>query len=85
MAILLFEANLGIFLHCSDEGVHWAVQNGLQLSRSTVVYFKHNDMASLASTLEKLTHGNKHAEKIRRYIVVEAIYQVCSFFLSVLC
>jgi hypothetical protein len=41
-----------------------------------VVYFKHNDMVSLASTLEKLTHGNKRAEKIRRYIVVESIYQV---------
>ncbi|KAL5647395.1 hypothetical protein ACJX0J_041750, partial [Zea mays] len=39
-----------------DEGVHWAVQNSLHLSRSTVVYFKHNNMASLASTLEKLTH-----------------------------
>ncbi|RZS13413.1 hypothetical protein BHM03_00045010, partial [Ensete ventricosum] len=32
-------------------------------------------MASLESTLEKLTHKNKQAEKIRRYIVVEAIYQ----------
>uniref|UniRef100_A0ACD5VLQ1 Uncharacterized protein n=1 Tax=Avena sativa TaxID=4498 RepID=A0ACD5VLQ1_AVESA len=59
----------------ADEGVHWAVQNGLYLSRSTVVYFKHNDMAALASTLEKLTHGNKHTENIRRYIVVESIYQ----------
>ena len=59
----------------ADEGVHWAVQNGLYLSRSTVVYFKHNDMASLASTLEKLTRGNKRTEKIRRYIVVESIYQ----------
>ena len=52
------------------------MQNGLHLSRSTMVYFKHNDMASLASTLEKLTRGNKRAEKIRRYIVVESIYQV---------
>ncbi|KAG8074284.1 hypothetical protein GUJ93_ZPchr0006g41675 [Zizania palustris] len=59
----------------ADEAVHWAVQNGLHLSRSTVVYFKHNDMASLAHTLEKFTHGNKRAEKIRRYIVVESIYQ----------
>lgn len=41
-----------------------------------MVYFKHNDMASLASALEKLTRGNKRAEKIRRYIVVESIYQV---------
>ncbi|PWZ05019.1 Long chain base biosynthesis protein 1a [Zea mays] len=63
----------------ADEGVHWAVQNGLHLSRSTVVYFKHNDMASLASTLEKLTRGNRRAEKIRRYIVVESIYQVQCF------
>ncbi|XP_051182210.1 long chain base biosynthesis protein 1a isoform X2 [Lolium perenne] len=59
----------------ADEGVHWAVQNGLYLSRSTVVYFKHNDMASLASTLEKLTRRNKRTENIRRYIVVESIYQ----------
>ncbi|KAK1666409.1 hypothetical protein QYE76_054568 [Lolium multiflorum] len=32
-------------------------------------------MASLASTLEKLTHGNTRTEKMRRYIVVESIYQ----------
>ncbi|KAM0930985.1 hypothetical protein ACQ4PT_000674 [Festuca glaucescens] len=32
-------------------------------------------MASLASTLEKLTHGNRRTEKMRRYIVVESIYQ----------
>ncbi|XP_020115014.1 long chain base biosynthesis protein 1b-like [Ananas comosus] len=59
----------------ADEGVHWAVQNGLYLSRSTVVYYKHNDMTSLEKTLEKMTRGNKQAEKLRRYIVVEALYQ----------
>ncbi|XP_027098692.1 long chain base biosynthesis protein 1-like isoform X2 [Coffea arabica] len=59
----------------ADEGVHWAIQNGLQLSRSTVVYFKHNDMESLRDMLEKVTKGNKRAEKLRRYIVVEAVYQ----------
>lgn len=59
-----------------DEGVHWGIQNGLFLSRSTVVYFKHNDMNSLRETLEKITYKNKRAKKLRRYIVVEAIYQV---------
>lgn len=59
----------------ADEGVHWAVQNGLYLSRSTVVYFKHNDMISLENTLEKLTRRNKRVEKVRRYIVVEGLYQ----------
>lgn len=59
----------------ADEGVHWGIQNGLFLSRSTVVYFKHNDMNSLRETLEKITYKNKRAKKLRRYIVVEAIYQ----------
>ncbi|KAH7852070.1 hypothetical protein Vadar_020248 [Vaccinium darrowii] len=58
-----------------DEGVHWGIQNGLYLSRSTVVYFKHNDMESLQNTLEKVTFENNRAKKLRRYIVVEAIYQ----------
>ncbi|CAL5408894.1 unnamed protein product [Camellia sinensis] len=59
----------------ADEGVHWGIQNGLYLSRSTIVYFKHNDMESLQSTLEKFTVKNKRAKKLRRYIVVEAVYQ----------
>ncbi|CAF2067487.1 unnamed protein product [Brassica napus] len=54
----------------ADEGVHWGIQNGLQLSRSTIVYFKHNDMDSLRSTLEKIMTKN-----LRRYIVAEAVYQ----------
>ncbi|KAF8413413.1 hypothetical protein HHK36_001395 [Tetracentron sinense] len=58
-----------------DEGVHWGIQNGLYLSKSTIVYFKHNDMDSLQSTLEKVTLENKRAKKLRRYIVVEAVYQ----------
>ncbi|CAJ1973416.1 unnamed protein product [Sphenostylis stenocarpa] len=59
----------------ADEGVHWGIQNGLYLSRSTVMYFKHNDMNSLREMLEKITTENKQAKKLRRYIVVEAIYQ----------
>ncbi|KAL0335085.1 UNVERIFIED_CONTAM: Long chain base biosynthesis protein 1 [Sesamum radiatum] len=58
-----------------DEGVHWGIQNGLHLSRSTIIYFKHNDMKSLESILENATHDNKRAKKLRRYIIVEAVYQ----------
>ncbi|KAL2500701.1 Long chain base biosynthesis protein 1 [Forsythia ovata] len=59
----------------ADEGVHWGIQNGLQLSRSTIVYYKHNDMESLQSILEKVTRKNERAKKLRRYIVAEAVYQ----------
>ncbi|XP_057804026.1 long chain base biosynthesis protein 1 [Salvia miltiorrhiza] len=58
-----------------DEGVHWGIQNGLHLSRSTIIYFKHNDIKSLESILESVTHENKRAKKVRRYIIVEAVYQ----------
>lgn len=40
------------------------------------MYFKHNDMESLRNTLEKITLKNQRAKKLRRYIVVEAVYQV---------
>ena len=40
------------------------------------MYFKHNDMESLRNTLEKISAGNQRAKKLRRYIVVEAVYQV---------
>lgn len=65
-----------LFSFARDEGVHWGIQNGLHLSRSTIVYFRHNDMKSLRDTLEKITAGNERAKKLRRYIVVEAVYQV---------
>jgi hypothetical protein len=68
-----------ILFSIRDEGVHWGIQNGLYLSRSTIVYFKHNDMESLRNALEKITVENKRAKELRRYIVVEAVYQVsCS-------
>lgn len=41
-----------------------------------MVYFKHNDMESLRETLENITSKNKRVNKLRRYIVVEAVYQV---------
>jgi hypothetical protein len=58
-----------------------------------VVYFKHNDMDSLQETLENITTKYKHTKNLRRYIVVEALYQVdlvyhaCFYWLctSILC
>ncbi|XP_045797035.1 uncharacterized protein LOC123891232 isoform X2 [Trifolium pratense] len=59
-----------------DEGVHCGIQDDLYLSRSTVVYFKPNDMDSLQETLENITSKYKHTKNLSRYIVVEALYQV---------
>lgn len=63
---------------CRDEGVNWGIQNGLYLSRSKVKMFKHNDMKDLESLLEEVRKEDLRKKKAlnRRFIVVEAIYQV---------
>eukprot|EP00249_Psilotum_nudum_P020305 c27645_g1_i1 orf=282-1718(-) len=61
----------------ADEGVHWAIQNGLYLSRSTVKTFKHNNMLALEALLEEVHREDQSRRKAlnRRFIVVEAVYQ----------
>ena len=70
-----------VIIFFRDEGVNWSIQNGLYLSRSTVKLFKHNDMSSLESLLEDNHKEDQRKRKAlnRRFIVVEAIYQVMSF------
>lgn len=51
---------LNYFTHCRDEGVNFAVQKGLEASRSDVRFFKHNDMRDLARLLEA-----QHAKEIK--------------------
>eukprot|EP00898_Chlorokybus_atmophyticus_P005627 jgi/Chlat1/6065/Chrsp4S06339 len=69
-------AKKGDILIC-DEAVNYAIQNGLTLSRSTVRWFKHNDMADLERQLQRVIDNDiKHPKALnRRFIVVEGIYQ----------
>lgn len=59
-----------------DEGVSFAVQNGVSLSRSEVRWFKHNDVADLQRVLESVRVDYKATRKPlnRRFIVVEGVY-----------
>ncbi|CAI7868653.1 unnamed protein product [Closterium sp. NIES-53] len=63
----------------ADEGVGWAMQNGMTLARSTVRYFRHNDMRHLEQLLQHHAAADRKSNKtdIRRFIAVEALYQ-CS-------
>lgn len=62
----------------SDECVNFSIQKGIDASRSKVFYFKHNDVSDLERLLveqDKIDKKNpKKALKIRRFIIVEAIY-----------
>lgn len=61
----------------ADNQVSLSIQNALQLSRSTVYYFDHNDMESLENLLIDITATEK-AENLpavpRKFIVTEGLF-----------
>lgn len=60
----------------ADDGVCFSVQRGLEISRSTIRWFKHNDMADLERVLREIQEMDKKSKKpvTRRFMVVEGIY-----------
>jgi len=65
-------------LRYSDECVSFAIQKGIDASRSRVVYFKHNDMRDLEDKLLQQQQADvknpKKAAKTRRFLIAEGIY-----------
>lgn len=61
-----------------DECANFAIQKGLDASRSKIFYYKHNDMDDLERLLLKQQTEDKRnpakAKKTRRFLVAEAIY-----------
>ncbi|ALC42120.1 Spt-I [Drosophila busckii] len=61
-----------------DEAVNFSVQKGLDASRSTIYFFKHNDMQDLERLLKEQQQRDlknpKKALKTRRFLVVEGIF-----------
>ncbi|XP_041986689.1 serine palmitoyltransferase 1 [Aricia agestis] len=58
----------------ADEKVWFAIQKGIDASRSTVTYFKHNDMQDLERLLEDAKQKKKLNPKRRAFLIAEAIY-----------
>ncbi|KAF9300878.1 serine palmitoyltransferase component [Mortierella antarctica] len=62
----------------ADDGCNFAVLKGTQISRSTVKWFKHNDMADLERVLESINKESRAHKKrplTRRFIVTEGLFQ----------
>ena len=60
----------------ADRGVNFAIQKGLQISRSTIRWYDHNDMKSLEHVLENIEkeRRKKKGPLTRRFIVTEGIF-----------
>lgn len=59
----------------ADDAVNYAVRKGLQISRSTVRWYKHNDMDDLERVLQKVTKEQARKPLTRRFIVTEGLFE----------
>lgn len=59
----------------ADEAVNYAIRKGIQISRSTVRWYKHNDMADLEKVLEKVVKEQAKKPLTRRFIITEGLFE----------
>ncbi|KAH8979523.1 pyridoxal phosphate-dependent transferase, partial [Lactarius hatsudake] len=61
----------------ADWGVNFAIQKGLEISRSTVRWFDHNDLKGLEDVLLSVEkeHCKRRGPLTRRFIVTEGIFE----------
>ncbi|KAF2096426.1 serine palmitoyltransferase 1 [Rhizodiscina lignyota] len=60
----------------ADSAVGYSIRKGLQISRSTVRWFQHGDMADLERVLKKVVQEGKGRQLTRRFIVAEGISEM---------
>ncbi|KAL8243879.1 hypothetical protein R6Q59_010137 [Mikania micrantha] len=59
----------------ADKAVNYSIRKGIQISRSTVRWYEHNDMADLARVLAKVTKEQAKKPLTRRFIVTEGLFE----------
>ena len=59
----------------ADKAVGYAVKKGIQISRSTVRWYEHNDMDDLKRVLEKIIKEQANKPLTRRFIVTEGLFE----------
>jgi len=61
----------------ADRGVNFAVQKGLQICRSTIRWFDHNDLKSLEDVLQSVEkeRRKRRGPLTRRFIITEGIFE----------
>ena len=57
----------------ADKGANYAIRKGIQISRSTVRWYEHNDMEDLERVLAKVVREQAKKPLVRRFIITEAL------------
>ncbi|KAF2169765.1 hypothetical protein M409DRAFT_64779 [Zasmidium cellare ATCC 36951] len=59
----------------ADKAVNYPIRKGLQISRSTVRWYEHNDMEDLERVLAKVVKEGQGKPLTRRFIVTEGLFE----------
>jgi 7-keto-8-aminopelargonate synthetase-like enzyme len=57
----------------ADKAVNYAIRKGLQICRSTIRWYEHNDMEDLERVLQKVVKEQARKPLTRRFIVTEGL------------
>ena len=55
--------------------MNYAIRKGIQISRSTVRWYEHNDLEDMERVLQRVVKEQKGRELTRRFIVTEGIFE----------
>lgn len=59
----------------ADRGVNYSIRRGLEISRSSVKWYNHGDMAELEQVMRKVVQEQAGKKLTRRFIVTEALFE----------
>lgn len=59
----------------ADKGVNFAIRKGLQISRSVVKWYEHNDLDDMERVLAKVVKEQEGKPLTRRFIVTEGLFE----------
>jgi 7-keto-8-aminopelargonate synthetase-like enzyme len=59
----------------ADRAVNYSIRKGIQLSRSTVFWYEHNDLEDLERVLQQIVKSYARKPLTRRFIVTEGLFE----------
>ena len=59
----------------ADKGINYAARKGLELSRSTIRWYEHNDLEDMERVLAKVVKEQAKKPLTRRFIVTEGLFE----------
>jgi serine palmitoyltransferase len=59
----------------ADRGANYSIRRGLEVSRSTIKWYNHNDFEDLERVMRKVVQEQAGKKLTRRFLVTEALFE----------